>query len=170
MTETLWLKLVNTLVGAKVGIGPFSLKWSESRNHVCLFATHGLYSPWNFLVQNTGVGSLSLLQGIFSTQGSNPGLPHCRRIVYQLNCKGSQRILEWVAYPFSSRSFWPRNQTGISCIVGGFFAHWTIGEATRESGQESIHSRGVTEWSLMWFLLVRTCLRCEASSRRWPCS
>ena len=43
---------------------------------------HGLYSPWNFPGQNTRVGSLSLLQGIFPTQGSNPGLPHCRRILY----------------------------------------------------------------------------------------
>ena len=38
---------------------------------------HGLYSPYSSLGQNTGVGSLSLLQGIFPTQGSNPGLPHC---------------------------------------------------------------------------------------------
>ena len=36
---------------------------------------HGLYSPWNSSGQNTGVGGLSLLQGIFPTQGSNPGLP-----------------------------------------------------------------------------------------------
>ena len=36
---------------------------------------HGLYSPWNSPGQNTGVGGLSLLQGIFPTQGSNPGLP-----------------------------------------------------------------------------------------------
>ena len=50
---------------------------------------HGLYSPWNSPGQNTGVGSLSLLQGIFPTQGSNPGLPHCRRILYQLSHKGS---------------------------------------------------------------------------------
>ena len=41
---------------------------------------HGLYRPWNSPGQNTGVGSVSLLQGIFPTQGSNPGLPHCRRI------------------------------------------------------------------------------------------
>ena len=46
---------------------------------------HGLYSPWNSPGQNTGVGNLSLLQGIFPTQGSNPGLPHCRQILYQLN-------------------------------------------------------------------------------------
>ena len=45
----------------------------------------GLYSPWNSPGQNTGVGSLSLLQGIFPTQGSNPGLPHCRQILYQLS-------------------------------------------------------------------------------------
>ena len=42
-------------------------------------------SPWNSPGQNTGMGSLSLLQGIFPTQGSNPGLPHCRRILYQLS-------------------------------------------------------------------------------------
>ena len=46
---------------------------------------HGLYSPWNSPGQNTGVGSLSLLQGIFPTQESNPGLPHCKRILYQLS-------------------------------------------------------------------------------------
>ena len=46
---------------------------------------HGLYSPWNSLGQNTGVDSLSLLQGIFPTQGLNPGLPNCRQIFYQLS-------------------------------------------------------------------------------------
>ena len=91
--------------------------------------SYGLYSPWNSPGQNTGVGSLSLFQGIFPTQGSNPGLPHCRWILYQLSHKGSTRILEWVAYPFSSRSYWPRNQTGVSCIAGGFFTNWATQEA-----------------------------------------
>ena len=50
---------------------------------------HGLQSPWDPPGQNTGVGSLSLLQGIFPTQGSNPGSPHCRQILYQLSHKGS---------------------------------------------------------------------------------
>ena len=45
---------------------------------------HGLYSLWDSPGQNTGVGSLSLLQGIFPTQGSNPGLPHCRQILYRV--------------------------------------------------------------------------------------
>ena len=90
---------------------------------------HGLYSPWNSPGQNTGVGSFSLLQGIFPTQGSNPDLPHCRQIFYQLSHKGSPRILEWVAYPFSSRYSQPRDQTGISCISGRFFTIWAIREA-----------------------------------------
>ena len=50
---------------------------------------HGLYSPWNSLGQNTGVGSLSLLQGIFLTQVSNLGLLHYRQILYQLSHVGS---------------------------------------------------------------------------------
>ena len=81
-------------------------------------------SPRNSPGQNTGVGSPSLLQGIFSTQGLSPGLPHCKQILYQLSHKGSPRILEWVAYPFSSGSSQPRNQTGVSCIAGGFFTNW----------------------------------------------
>ena len=48
-----------------------------------------LYSPRNSPGQNTGVGSLSLLQGIFPTQGSNPGLSYCRQILYQLSYQGS---------------------------------------------------------------------------------
>ena len=47
----------------------------------------GLNSPWNSLGQNTGVGSLSLLQKIFSTQEVNPGLLHFRQILYQLSHK-----------------------------------------------------------------------------------
>ena len=63
---------------------------------------YGLYSPWNSPGQNTGIGRLSFLQEIFPTPGSNPGLPQCRWILYQLSHKGSPRILEWVAYPFCS--------------------------------------------------------------------
>ena len=73
---------------------------------------HGLYSPWNSSGQNTGGGSLSLLQGIFPTQGSNPGLLHCRQILYQLTHKESPRILEWVAYPFSSEPSDPGMELG----------------------------------------------------------
>ena len=115
-----------------------SWKWKESKSasHSVVSNSlwpHGLYSPWNSPGQNIRVGSLSLLQGIFPTQGLNWGLPHCRRILYQLSHKGSPRILEWVAYPFSRGSSWPRNQTGVSCIAGGFFTNWAIRESPYSS-------------------------------------
>ena len=78
-------------------------KW-KSINCVHSLQSFGLYSPWNSPGQNTGVGSLSLLQGIFPTQGLNPALPHCRWILYQLSYQGSPWLLEWVAYPFSRGS------------------------------------------------------------------
>ena len=76
---------------------------------------HGLYTPetiqaWASIGQNTGLSSLSLLQGIFLTHGLNASLPHCRRILYQLNHKGRPRILKWVAYPFS-RCIFPTQES-----------------------------------------------------------
>ena len=59
----------------------------------------GLYSPWNSSGQDIGVGSRSLLQGIFPTQGSNPSLLHRRWILDQLSHQGNPRTLEWAAYP-----------------------------------------------------------------------
>ena len=89
-------------VSLKILIGFFK---SESRSVVSdSLRPHGLYSPWKFPGQNTGVGSLSLLQAIFLAQGLKPGLPHCRRILYQLSQKASPRILECVACSFSSGS------------------------------------------------------------------
>ena len=90
---------------------------------VAIAFSDGLYSPLNSPRQNTGVGGLSLLQGVFPIQGWNPGLPRCRRILYHLSHKESPTILEWVAYPFSSRSSRHRNLTGVSCIAGGFFTN-----------------------------------------------
>ena len=120
----------------------------------------GLYSPWNSPGQNTGVGSLSLLQEIFPAQGSNPGLLHCRWILYQLSHKGSLRILEWVAYPFSSRSSQPRNLTRVSCIAGRFFTNWAMREAQwfnniMESGGVKLykHSNAWQPLSCFWKVL-----------------
>ena len=92
---------------------------------------HGLHSPWNSLGQYTGVGSFFLLQGIFPTQGSNPGLPNCRQVLYQLSHKGSPTILGWVTYPYCSGFSQPKNWTGVFCIAGGFFTNWAIREALR---------------------------------------
>ena len=107
---------------------------------------HGLYSPWNSPGQNTGVSSLSFLQGIFPTQGSNPGLPHCKQILYQLSHQRSPRILKWVAFPFSSRSSWPRNRTRVSCIADGFFTNWAIKEALHSEGKCNFSVWGEWKW------------------------
>ena len=94
---------------------------------------HRLYSPWNSPGQNTGVGSLSLLQGIFPTQGSNPGLqrrsPTLQEDSLPAEPPGKPKKMEWVAYAFSSGSSWPRNWTGVSCIAGGLFTSWATREA-----------------------------------------
>ena len=88
-----------------------------------------LYSPWNSPGQNTWVGSCSLLQGVFPTQGWSPGLPHCKQILYQLSHQGSPTILEWVAFPFSRASSQTTDRTQVSCIAGGVFTSWATSES-----------------------------------------
>ena len=77
-----------------------------------------LLYPWDSPGKNTGVGCHALLQGIFPTQGSNPGPLHCRRILDGLSHQGSPRILEWVALSFFRGASQPRNGTGVSSIAG----------------------------------------------------
>ena len=114
------------------------LQW-KLLSHVLLFAT-----PWNrhtvhgILQPDTGVGSLPLLQEIFPTEGWIPGLPHCRQFIYQLSLKGIPRLLEWVAYPFSSTSSQSRNWTRVSWIAGGFFTNWVIREIPQGQLDEPI--------------------------------
>ena len=74
-----------------------SWKW-KSLSHVQLFATLWTIQSMEF----SRPEYWSLLQGIFSSQGSNPGLLHCRQILYQVSHKRRPRISEWVAYPFSA--------------------------------------------------------------------
>ena len=120
------------------------VKWGDSRSVMSSsLQTHRLYRPWNSPGQNTGVGSLSLLQVIFPTQGSNQGLPLCRQILYQLSHRGSPRILEWVTYPFSSRSSWPRNWTRVSYIAGGFFTNWAMREAPHSPSKELVNNSSI---------------------------
>ena len=129
-----WVTWANYLAFQSLGFPTYKSQnntESEGCSVVCdCLQPHGQYSPRNSPGQNTGMGSLSLLQGIFPTQGSNPGLPHCRQILYQLSHKGSPRILEGVAYPFSRRSSWPRNWTEVSWIASGFFTNWPIRDST----------------------------------------
>ena len=81
--------------------------------------------PFSRGSSQSGVGSLSLLQEIFPTQGSNPDLPHFGWILYQLSHKENPRILERerAVYHFSSKSSQPRNRTRVSCIAGRFFTN-----------------------------------------------
>ena len=68
------------------------VKVKVAQSCLTLFNPMNVYSSWNSPGQNTGVGSLSLLQGIFPIQGLKPGLPHCRQIFHQLSHKGSPRL------------------------------------------------------------------------------
>ena len=101
----------------------------------------------------TPAGCHAILQEIFTTQGSNPGLVHCRQIIYHLSHQGSPRILEWVAYPFTRGSSWSRNRTSVFCIAGGFFTSW----ATKEA-QSFLFP---TKWKDIWHLLEEESRACQ---------
>ena len=150
--------------------GAISCAWKVKKwkllSHVWLLAT-----PWTIQFMEFSrpeYWSLSLLQGIFPTQGSNPDLLHCRQILYQLSHKESPRVLEWVAYPFSSGSSQPRNWTGVSCIAGEYFinlfkalirvfginAHYMLAVGIRETEllgktEKKENLRRVESW-LLW--------------------
>ena len=107
-----------------------------AHSHVWLFVTPWTtYSPPGSSVR--GIPQARILEwvampssrGIFLTQGSNPGLPHWRQILYSLSHGGSPRILKGVPYPFSRGSSRPRNWTGVSCIIGRFFTSWATRKA-----------------------------------------
>ena len=93
-----------------------------SENHSVMsdsLQPHGLYSPWNSPGQNTGVGSHSLLQGIFPTQGSNPGLLHCRWILYQLSHQGWRASpTRWTWVWVDSGSWWWTGRPGMLRFMG----------------------------------------------------
>ena len=95
-TQGLNLRLLRLLhwQASALPLAPPGKPLSNSESESCSILSNslqpqGLHSPWNSPGQNTGVGSPSFLQGIFPTQGSNPGLPCCRRILYQLSHEGS---------------------------------------------------------------------------------
>ena len=108
-----------------------------------------LLCPWDSPGKNPGVGGHALLQGIFPTQGSDPGLPHCR-ILYHISHQGSPRILEWVVYSFSKGTSQPRNPIRVTCIAGGFITSW----ATREAhGIMGLYLHWETKKNSLWFAL-----------------
>ena len=77
-----------------------------------------LIHPWDFLGKSTGVDCRFLLQGIFPTQGSNPGLPHCKQMLYCLSHQGKQHLIIGLFYPIygnqaRSSTFWCRHTSGV---------------------------------------------------------
>ena len=90
------------------------------------------YSPWNSPGKNTGVGSLSLLQGIYPTQGSNWGLLHCRQILYQPSYQGSpskeQASFNFVAADTIHRDFGAKEKKICHCFpFPPFYFPWSDG-------------------------------------------
>ena len=80
---------------------------------------HGLYNAWNSPGQNTGVGSLSLLRGIFLTQESNQGLLHCTWILYQLRYQGSPSFFHIKSSKWSSLVSSPRSNSSLEATNPG---------------------------------------------------
>ena len=121
-----------------------SLRYRESESRSVVSDSlwpHGLYSPWTSRGQDNGVGSLSLLHGIFPTQRSTPDLPHCRWILHQLSHKGSPRILKWVSYPFSRRSAWPGIELGFPELQEDSLPTELWGKPTDTGGQPEIQQK-----------------------------
>ena len=87
---------------------------------------HGLHSPRNTPGQNTGVGSCFLLQGIFPTQRSNPGLPHCRWILHQLSHSLTQK-LKFITFSFASlikkKNYRPRKLNNLYLCLTSWLGH-----------------------------------------------
>ena len=102
--------------------------------------------------KNTGVGSHALLQEIFPTQRSNPGLLHCRQILSCLSHQGSPRILKWVVMPSSRGSSRPRDQTCLSYVS-------CIGrQGSGDSGKQTRVLTGPLLFISQLFYLVSVCL------------
>ena len=136
--RTTWMKLEDITLSEK-----WSARCSVKSNSL---QSHGSYSPWNSPGQNTGVGSHSLLQGIFPTWGKDPGLSHCRQILYQFSYQGSPRILEWVAYPFFGDLPDPGTELGSPALQADSLP-------TELSGKPMQSEVGHKKTNIVWFHL-----------------
>ena len=134
------------------------MKRSESESHSVMsnsLRPHRLYNSWNSPGQNTGVDSFSLLQGIFPTQGLNPGLLHCRTDSLPAEPQEKPKNTGVGSLFLLLESSWPRNRTGVSCIAGGFFTNWALREAVLYVGVGYVyqdHLRGLKSTSLFEIL------------------
>ena len=120
---------------------------------------NGLYNPWNSPGQNIGVGSLSLLQGIFPAQGSNPGLLICRRILYQLRYQGRSYHCFTINNDKIGQGLW-----GSSPVI-------CVPSSTHLSCLRDCHESSPTfSWNLWWealFLLWHKECDSKKNVQRW---
>ena len=118
--KSFWLYVVYAIIFTISEIKTEIFIFIESESHSVMLDSlqpHGLYSQWNFPHQNTGGGSLSLFQGIFPSKGLNPGLQHCRWILYQLNYQGSNIKIIIIKSVYSNINFMFSFKTHIIKIV-----------------------------------------------------
>jgi len=112
---------------------------------------HGLCSPWNSPGQNTGVGSLSLLQGIFPTQGLNPGLPHCKQILYQLNNHGSEEELKNLWWGWKKRvKSWLKTQHSKYKDHGIWSHHFMSNRRGKGRSSDRLYILGLQDHCRQW--------------------
>ena len=128
--------------------------WSESHSVVSdSLWPHGLYSSWNSPGQSTGVGSLSLLLGIFPTQESNQGLLRCRWILYQLSYQRSPNLSSW------SPSFWHLSTAVLSIDVA-----WDLPSSWYDRQYQHFH---IVLWASESSVNLLFCLVSSALAEDW---
>ena len=123
------LKCCSDIQKTKIMVSDHHSMANESESHLVVsnpLRPCGLYCPCNSPGQNTGVGSISLLQGIFPTWGSNPGLPHCRQILYQLSHKRSPN-----RWQIDGANRWGKSGNSDRFYFLGLQNYWTVTIATK---------------------------------------
>ena len=121
---------------------PLPQQETESESHSVVsnsLRLHGLHSPWDSPGQNTGVGSFFPSPGHLPNPGIKPKSPVLQADSLSTEPQEKTENMEWVAYPFSRESSWPRNQTGVACIAGRFFTNGAIREAPTWGGVNSLN-------------------------------
>ena len=121
-----------------------------------------LYSSWNSPGHNTGEGSLSLIQGIFPTQGLNPRLLHCRQILYQLSYEGSPTplLIYWLN---QSQTHSNSSRRNMALIIHISFGVWSVQDCSQVLKPSNLSFRQLSPippsnlWNIFTFLYSRNC-------------
>ena len=128
--------------------------------------------------KNIGVGCHAIFQGIFPTQGSNPGLQHCRQILYCLSHQGIPWKLETVVYPCSRGSSWLRNELRSPALQADILPAELPGKPTMEYEEWKLLScvcLSVTPWTVAYQTLLcpwvspgkNTAVSCRSLFQQW---